>query len=317
MNNIASAKVLVTGAQGCIGAWVVKQLLEGGASVISYDTGAQHPRLPLIAPGADLSRLHSEVGQIEDAPRLASIVSANGVTHIVHLAAVLMPFCQKDPIAGGMINVIGTLNVFEAVRAAAHPVRVSYASSSAVWGPPNVYAAKGRSLNEGDALMPATHYGVFKQANEGNARVYYSAHGISSFGLRPWTVYGPGRDAGLTAAPSLAMQAVARGEAYQMPVSGRMDLQYVEDVASAFLDCLFSEHEGAYVFNLAGDIVHMSDIVQLIEQVRPHARITFAGPEVPVAVEMDDSAIRQAVPQLKKTPLFEGVRRTIECYERR
>jgi nucleoside-diphosphate-sugar epimerase len=316
MNIPSSSVVLVTGAQGCIGAWVVKQLLEAGAQVISYDTGSEHPRLPLIASGLDSSRLRSEIGQIEDAPRLASIVASNGVTHIVHLAAVLMPFCQKDPIAGGMINVIGTLNVFEAARASGREIRVTYASSSAVWGPPSEYASKGRSLNENDGLMPATHYGVFKQANEGNARVYYTASGISSFGLRPWTVYGPGRDSGLTAAPSLAMQAAARRETYHMPVSGRMDLQYVEDVAAAFLDCLFSPHQGAYVFNLAGDIVHMSEIVSHIETLRPGFAPTFSGPEVPVAVEMDDSAIRQAIPSLQKTPLAEGIRRTIECYER-
>ncbi|WP_031499676.1 NAD-dependent epimerase/dehydratase family protein [Bryobacter aggregatus] len=310
--------VLVTGAQGCIGAWVTKQLLDRGAEVISYDQGDEHPRLPLIAPGLDRSALRSEIGKIEDTARIKDIVKSEGVTKIVHLAAVLMPFCQKDPIAGGMINVIGTLNVFEAAREAGREVRVAYASSSAVWGPPTEYAAKGRSLNEDDVLKPATHYGVFKQANEGNARAYYRASGITSFGLRPWTVYGPGRDTGLTAAPTIAMQAVARGEKYEMPVSGRMDLQYVEDVAAAFLDCLFSPHEGAFVYNLAGDIVHMADIVREIEAVKPSAAglVTFAGQEVPVAVDMDDSAIRAAIPELKKTPLAEGIRRTIAAYER-
>lgn len=310
--------VLVTGAQGCIGAWVVKQLLERGAAVISYDQGVEHTRLPLIAPGLDTSGLRSEVGKIEDTERLKDLVKSAGVTKIVHLAAVLMPFCQKDPVAGGMINVIGTLNVFEAAREAGREVRIAYASSSAVWGPPTEYADKGRSLNENDALKPATHYGVFKQANEGNARAYYRASGITSFGLRPWTVYGPGRDTGLTAAPTIAMQAVARGGSYTMPLDGRMDLQYVEDVAAAFLDCLFSPHEGAFVYNLAGDIVHMRDIIEAIESVRPAARglISFGGPEVPVAVDMDDSAIRAAIPHLKKTPLSEGIAQTIAAYER-
>jgi nucleoside-diphosphate-sugar epimerase len=310
--------ILVTGAQGCIGAWVTKLLLERGANVVSYDMGRDHARLPLIAPGLNLSRLRSEVGQIEDGARLAAIVREHQVTHIVHLAAVLMPFCQKDPIAGGMINVIGTLNVLEAARHSGRDIRVSYASSSAVWGPPSAYEGTGRNLNESDPLKPATHYGVFKQANEGNARAYYRADGITSFGLRPWTVYGPGRDVGLTAAPTLAMQAVARGESYKMPVSGRMDLQYVEDVAQAFLDCLFSEHQGAFVYNLAGEIVRMSEVVSVIERLRPGAAgtITFDGPEVPVAVEMDDSAIRAAIPQLRKTPLAIGVERTITAYER-
>ena len=41
-------------------------------------------------------------------------------------------------------------------------------------------------------LTPTTHYGYFKCCNEGNARVYFQDHGISSIGLRPWTVYGVG-----------------------------------------------------------------------------------------------------------------------------
>lgn len=311
--------VLVTGAAGCIGSWVVKLLVEAGAKVITYDQTADLARLDLIAPGLDRSAIVTTTGAIEDGARIREIVIEHGVTHIVHLAAVLMPFCQKDPVAGGMINVIGTLNVFEAAKAAGRNVRVSYASSSAVWGPPTEYADKGRSLNEGDQLKPSTHYGVFKQANEGNARAYWLASGITSFGLRPWTVYGPGRDTGLTAAPTLAMQAAARGEAYQMPVSGKMDLQYVRDVAQAFLDCLFSEHEGAFVYNLAGDIVTMAEVAQMVEEVAPEVKgkITFGGPEVPVAVDMDDSAIRAAIPGLKKTGLREGIAETIAAYRAR
>lgn len=314
-----SAIVLVTGAEGCIGSWVVKLLLESGAHVIAYDRTSDHERLSLIAPELNRSNLVPARGMIEDAARIRSLVSMYGVTQIVHLAAVLMPFCQNDPVAGGMINVIGTLNVFEAARQASHPVRVAYASSSAVWGPPTEYADRQRYLNESDPLKPSTHYGVFKQANEGNARAYWLANGISSFALRPWTVYGPGRDTGLTAAPSLAMQAAARGEAYHMPVSGRMDLQYVRDVAQAFLDCLASPHEGAFVYNLAGEIVTMADVVDRIAEAAPDSkgRITFGGPEVPVAVEMDDSAIRTAIPQLKKTPLADGIAETIALYAKR
>ena len=61
------------------------------------------------------------------------------ITHIVHLAAVLMPFCQANPVAGGLVNVIGTLNLFEAARDSGREVRIVYASSSAVWGPGEAY----------------------------------------------------------------------------------------------------------------------------------------------------------------------------------
>src|ERR1017187_10328989 len=216
-------RILVTGAQGCIGAWVVKNLLDRGLDVLIYDADPTP---------AQLRKAAVETGRIEDGPRLKAVVKDGGITHIVHLAAVLMPFCQAQPAEGGIVNVIGTLNVFEAARDAGRAVRVVYASSSAVWGPEEAYGSG--KLTEEDPLKPSTHYGVFKQANEGNARVFYLSSGISSVGLRPWTVYGVGRDRGLTADPTLAMRAVALSQPFRIRLTGHMDLQYVADVAESF-----------------------------------------------------------------------------------
>ena len=55
-------------------------------------------------------------------------------------------------------------------------------------------------------VAPRTLYGVYKLANEGTARVYWQEDGVASVGLRPFSVYGPGRDQGLTAGPTLAMR---------------------------------------------------------------------------------------------------------------
>src|SRR5205809_693208 len=217
-------RILVTGAQGCIGAWTVKALLDRGLDVLSYDLDPELRRLSLIAPSEQMARVAVRAGRIEDTARVKALVKDEQITHIVHLAAQLMPFCQAHPVEGAMVNIIGTLNVFEAARDAGRPVRVVYASSSAVWGPEEAYGSG--KLTESDPLKPSTHYGVFKQANEGNARAFYLANGISSVGLRPWTVYGVGRDRGLTADPTLAMRAVAEREAFQIRVSGNMDLQY-------------------------------------------------------------------------------------------
>lgn len=309
-------RVLVTGAQGCIGAWIVKALLDRGLEVVIYDLDPEPARLSLIAAPEAVKRVRIEVGRIEDTTRVKALVRDAGITHIVHLAAQLMPFCQEQPVAGGLINVIGTLNVFEAARDAGRPVRVVYASSSAVWGPEEAYGA--RKLREEDPLRPATHYGVYKQANEGNARVFYSTNGISSVGLRPWTVYGVGRDAGLTAGPTLAMKAAVKGELFQIRLTGHMDLQYVEDVAESFLLALLSPLEGAHVFNLAGDVVKVEDFVELLGRMRPEAAplITAAGPQVPVAFRMDDSQLRASLPGVPKTPLDAGMRRTLEHFDR-
>jgi nucleoside-diphosphate-sugar epimerase len=103
-----------------------------------------------------------------------------------------VPACKADPVAGAFVNVLGTLNVFEAARAVGVE-RVVYASSAAVFGMSEDDAA----LDETALCEPATHYGVFKRTNEGNARVYFLDHGLSSVGLRPLTVYGVNRDSDL------------------------------------------------------------------------------------------------------------------------
>src|SRR5512136_2245127 len=109
-------RVLVTGAQGCIGAWVTKALLARDAEVIAYDLDPAPARLSLIAPAEDVARVRIETGRIEDTTHIKALVRDGGVTHIVHLAAQLIPFCQVQPMTGAMINVLGTLNVFEAAR---------------------------------------------------------------------------------------------------------------------------------------------------------------------------------------------------------
>lgn len=309
-------KTLVTGSQGCIGSWVVKRLVEGGHQVITFDVNDSVARLETIG-GRDIAgQVDRRVGRIEDTGAVKRLIQSEQITRVVHLAAVLMPFCQKNPVEGALINVVGTLNVFEAMREMGAAGRIVYASSSAVWGPGEEYGEG--DLTEDMPLKPATHYGVYKAANEGNARVYYANDKISSIGLRPWTVFGPGRDAGLTADPTLAMRAVANREPFQIRLSGFMDLQYVQDVADIFIQCLFSEASGAHVFNLKGEVIEMEALRRMLDEIRPGAAdlISVDGPQVPVAYRMSDSALVSTVGTVPRTPLREAVVKSIEAFER-
>lgn len=308
--------VLVTGASGCIGAWAVKQLVERGAEVTAYDLDASLARLRLVAPESAAAKVRVETGAVEDTARLKGLVRDRGVTHILHLAALQMPMCQANPVQGALVNVIGTLNVFEAARDAGREVRIVYASSAAVWGPPEEYGE--RPLTEEDPLKPATFYGIYKQSNESCARVFHKNNGVSSIGIRPWTVYGVGRDRGLTSDPTFAIKAVSMGAPFTIRLSGLMDLQYVEDVAAGFVACLESNVEGAHVFNLAGDVVKIEEIIERLERLRPGAAglLTFKGPQVPVAWRMDASALQSLVPGIPRTPLDEGLARTLRIFDR-
>jgi nucleoside-diphosphate-sugar epimerase len=309
-------KVLVTGAQGCIGSWVVKNLIERDISVIGFDLDDGWAKLQAIAPEL-VAKAKARKGSIADGAILKALVREEGITHIIHLAAQLIPYCQANPSAGAVVNVIGTLNLFEAARDAGRPVRVVYASSSAVWGPEEAYGSG--KLTEDDPLRPSTHYGVFKQANEGNARVFFELDGISSIGLRPWTVYGIGRDRGLTGDTTLAIQAVAEKRPFTIRVSGNMDLVYVEDIAEAFILCLLSDLTGAHAFNVEGTVISMEDFIRTLEELRPGARdlIRAEGPQVPVAYRMDGAQLRAHIPGIPQTPLREGVAETLRRFEAR
>lgn len=309
-------RVLVTGASGCIGAWAVKSLLERNAEVIAYDLDASLKRLRLIVDEGAASKVRVETGAVEDTARVKALVKDQGITHILHLAALQMPMCQANPALGATVNVVGTQNVFEAARDAGRAVRVVYASSAAVWGPAEEYG--DRALTEDDPLKPATFYGVYKQANESCARLFFKHSGISNMGLRPWTVFGVGRDQGLTSDPTFALKAAVLGRPFKIRLSGSMDLQYVADVGESFVACLESKVEGAMVFNLAGDIVRIEEIIAQIESLHPSAKglLSFGGPQVPVAWKMDDSALRMTVPGIRRTPLRDALAETLGMFER-
>jgi nucleoside-diphosphate-sugar epimerase len=306
------ATFLLTGAHGFIGAWVTKRLLDAGARVLLFDRDADPRRLRLIMDEEAVAQCRVIMGDITDAHELPLVFEEFEVEHVIHLAGLQVPTCRADPGTGALVNVVGTINVFEAARLSGGRVkRVVYASSAAVYGA----SEEGRALNERDEPQPSTHYGVFKRANEGNARVFYLEHGLSSVGLRPLTVYGVGRDFGITSDPTKAMKAAVVGRPYHIRFGGRTDFQYVADTADTFIRAAVSDLEGAHVFNLHGETVSIADVVSEIERVRPDAHITFDDSPLAIPSEFDDAAIRQALGPLPSTPLSDGVRATVERFE--
>lgn len=310
-------KYLVTGATGFIGAWVVKNLVCREIPVVAYDADADSRRWALVMPPQQSARVGFIEGDVRDLDRLTETLRREQITHIVHLAGLQVPTCRRDPVLGAWVNVIGTLNVFEAAKRAGSIEGLVYASSAAVMGPEESYGA-GPVPNDAP-LLPRTHYGVFKQCNEGNARVYYLEDGISSIGLRPFTVYGPGRDAGITADVTKAMKACVAGRPFHIRFGGRSDLQYVGDTAQALVRCAESGLTGARSYNLQGAVVRIAgDFIPLLERLYPPAqgKITCTDVQLPIAPELDDSQLLGDLGALPKTPLLEGITQTIRVFER-
>jgi nucleoside-diphosphate-sugar epimerase len=157
---------------------------------------------------------------------------------------------------------------------------------------------------------------VFTRANEGTASVYWDVDAVASIGLRPHTVYGVGRDQGLTSAPTHAMLAAAAGSTYRIPFGGELQLQYARDGASAFVAASRIEYEGASVHNLPGSAVAMRTVVDAIADAAPESAGTIAYDDTPLPFrsDLDASSFAALVGETPVTPLVEGVRETVRRF---
>ena len=264
-------RVLLTGGFGCIGSWIIRNLIDRGDEFWVLDVREDHCRLRLVLSDSEIARVPFISGDVTDLPALRRIIDQHRITHVIHLAGLQVPTCRADPILGARVNVLGTLAVFEAVRLAQPQVeRLVYASSAAVIGPLEEYAALGSApLPNEVRLVPSTHYGVFKHCNEENARIYFQDFGLSSVGLRPWAVYGVGRDFGMTSEPTKAIKAVALGRPYSISFGGMLDLQLADDVAKVFIRAGTVPYRGAKSYNLRGAVVDLPALPRYREHRRP------------------------------------------------
>lgn len=252
---------LVTGALGCLGSWVIRQLVSEGVRVVAFDRAGDPYRLRMLLSPEQLDAIEFRQGDVTTLDEVVEVVA--GATNVIHLAALQIPACRQDPSLGAMVNVVGTVNVFEAAKLAGLGTPVTYASSIGMFDAADADPTTHR-LEASAVAHPATHYGVYKQANEGTARVYWQDHGVGSVGLRPLVVYGPGRDQGLTSGPTKAMAAAATGQPYHIAFGGRTLMQFAPDVAAMFVAASRSGHKGAAVHNVGGAAVAVREVVNAI-----------------------------------------------------
>jgi len=308
-------RVLLTGGYGCIGSWIARQLVRRGDSVLVYDLKEELKRFTQVMDEPEWRQVQFVQGDVTDLAGLRAALTGHGITHVIHLAGLQVPLCRANPMLGATVNVLGTLAVFEAVKELRGQVRgLAYASSAAVFGQPHEY--KPGPIGDEAPLHPTTHYGVFKCCNEGNARIYYQDFGLSSVGLRPWTVYGVGRDFGMTSEPTRAIKAAALGRPYRISYGGFQDFQFAVDTADAFIRAVELPVEGAKVYNLRGVVTDLPAFVRTLREVAPASAglITHGERQLPIAFDLSDDKFQRDLGPLPATPLADGVRMTFERF---
>ena len=267
--------VLVTGGCGFFGAAIVKRLLEDGDAVTVFDVELLTKRWEAVMGAEQIAAVRFVQGKVDEPGFVAAVVAA-APDAIIHLAGLQMPTCRANPVLGAMVNVIGSLNVFEAAKAmkaagGAAP-RIVYASSAAVFGPDAEYGEA--AVGDSSVPKPSSHYGAFKLCVEHAARAYHDANGLPSVGLRPLTVYGPGRDQGLTSFPSRSIAAVLKGQAFHIPFSGDTAYIHVREVADMFVTCARRDFGDAKVYTVGGDTIDTTEFIRLLDEVRAQRRVS-------------------------------------------
>jgi nucleoside-diphosphate-sugar epimerase len=268
-----------------------------------------------------LSRVSIVEGDVTDLAALGRVMDEHAITNVIHLAALQVPFVRADPPYGGLVNVVGTMNVFEAVKAGRDRIsRVAYAGSAGMFdvgdaGEPATSGGPRPPLRDDATPHPRTHYGVYKLANEGNARVYWHEDAIPSVSLRPMTVLGPGRDQGLTSAPTRAIVAAILGQPFRIGFGGRMVFQYAPDIAQAFITASRSDLDGARAYNMPGTLASIDELIGLIDRHVPGAAdlITHDPEPLPFPEAIEASGVRE-LGDIPVTPLDDAIEQSVALY---
>jgi UDP-glucose 4-epimerase len=300
--------VLVTGAAGLIGWQVTRQLVKEGHDVVVFDRAPGHRNLDPVRGQVILVQ-----GDISDEAELRRTVEAHGIRRIVHLAGVFAPVPLISPIDLMRTNVIGTAAVFEVARDL-EIERVVWASTVMADGHEDDYDYS--PVDERHRISPRSLYGASKYACEVMAAEYVRAYGLDIVGIRPPTVYGPGRD---TNAVNAAVRDAALGGtvALAYPADTHMQPIHNVDMAVFIVVALFSATARPTTYNTPVEAIWTgAEFVELLARLCPAATVGFGEPAryAGMAPVMDGSRARAEIGFEPRVSLEEGMQGMINTY---
>ena len=304
---------LVTGGTGFIGAYTIRDLLHQGEKVVSYDAS---PDLNIMANALTQDEIQKTVrvfGDIGDLPLILNTIREHKVESIVHFASLQIPASDANPYLALKINSEGTLNILEACRIA-DIKRLVWASSVAVFGPPELY---GNQPVPNDAPHhPVSVYGACKSLNEYMAKHYFEKNGIDSIGFRFTAVYGVGRVRGKSSFTTKMIEMAAKGEPYTVPYGDDVvDWQYVEDVSQLVVTALKLDHKTkSRVFNTQGDVRPVIEGVDYVKKISGRTNLSVEPGKFGIAWRFDTSTLRREIGFEPKHSMEQGIQKTYKAF---
>ena len=291
--------ILIFGGCGFLGSWITKALLKKNLKITIFDLRIKTDLLKNLI-GNDLNKINFIEGDISDYEQV--LKATENMNYILNLAGLMTPDCSSNPSLGAEVNVKGSINVFEAIKKNNIKFLI-YTSSGGVYGNEDKYNP-----------FPETHYGAFKLAVEGMARAYFNESLISSVGLRPFVIYGPGREIGGTAGVTLACKAAKQNFEYKVGFSGKVGFVYVEDVTNLVERLIDKAPIGALTMNINGITTSVENFVSIIKKNIPDANVKFSGKPLSVVEEILGGEPSKTFKDFKYTSLDNGINKTINFY---
>jgi UDP-glucose 4-epimerase len=316
---LAGKRILITGGAGFIGTTLARRLVDAN-EVVAVDnlhrdalTGtdlAEHPNLTF------------QQGDVLDLDLMREL--ADGVTHIVHCAAIAgVDTVRESPVRTMRVNLIGTYNVLEAAVSTLPTLeRLIDFSTSEVFGTHAFRVQEGQVSTIGSVGEARWTYAVSKLAGEHMAHAYHDELGVPTVTVHPFNVFGPGQIGGGAIRAFIEAALAGRDLAIHGDGSQIRAWCYVDDMVEATLLCL--EHPGAIgnTFNVGNPraTVTIYDLAQRIK------RLTGAGGEI-VFQPLHYADVELRIPNVEKArevlgfeakvDLDEGLARTIAWYRSR
>lgn len=307
--------IAVTGADGFIGSHLVELLVTRGHRVralAQYNSFGSWGWLDTLAPDV-LANVDVHLGDVRDAGSVNAFVA--GAEVVYHLAALIaIPYSYQAPRSYVETNVIGTLNVLEAVRA--HGVhRMVHTSTSETYG-----TARSVPISESHPLQAQSPYAASKAAADKLAESYHASFGTPVVTLRPFNTFGP-RQSARAFIPTVISQLAAGASTIKVgSLTPTRDFTFVKDTAAAFVAAATTPGLEGRLFNAGvGGEASMGDLARTIAALmgRHDARfVTEAARQRPGGSEVmrlvcDSSRFRQATGWTPAYSLEEGLSETV------
>ena len=260
-------KILVTGADGFLGAAVTRALLARGDTVVAFDTrmSQRHQARP--------AQLTQVLGDITDMAALARVMLEQRPDAVLHAAAIVGVLSSLgSPVYIVRVNVEGSLNVFEAMRLAGVR-RCIHISSEEAYG-----EFHADPIPETHPLDPVLPYGICKATVEQLGRTYRDLHGLEVINLRTSWVYGPGlpRDR----VPKTLLEAAIAGRALHVPSGADVAIDHttIDDFVSGVLAALDHGTHRFDAYNIAsGQATTLAQMIDIVRALVPGAQLSV-GP---------------------------------------